>query len=179
MNKTSDLCDACDAAAACELRFLGFGRVRSFTGRIRTVLYAGGLAALRDLAKEEGRGQVLVIDGAGMLSGAIFGDVLAGIAVANGWAGVVVNGVIRDSAEIAGMEIGVKALGTLPKRARIDGASEKDVPVTFGGVTFAPGLHLVADDDGVIVLPAGLEPGAIQIADTLAATAAYVAGSAR
>jgi regulator of ribonuclease activity A len=174
--KTSDLCDACDAAQACALSFASFGRRRAFAGAVRTFRYRDGFKALRDLVNEPGLGQVLVIDGAGMLSGALFGDVMGAIAVRNGWAGVVVNGLVRDRAEIDGMDIGVKALGTIPKRAVTTGAGERDVPVTFGGVTFVPGLRLVADDDGVIVLPAGMTEADIDVADALAATAAYAAG---
>lgn len=177
MLKTSDLCDACETAQSCGLFFASFGRRRVFSGRIRTFRYQGGLQPLRDLVNEPGLDQVLVVDGAGMASGALFGDVMAAIAIRNGWAGVVVNGAIRDGTEIDGMDIGVKALGTLPKRASTTGAGERDVPVTFGGVTFVPGLRLVADEDGVIVLPAGMTETNIDVGDALAATAAYVAGA--
>jgi regulator of ribonuclease activity A len=72
----------------------------------------------------------------------------------------------------------VKALGTVPKRGSRTGAGERDVPLHFGGVTFMPGDHLVADADGVIVLPTGLTAGDIAIEDVVAATAAYAAGPA-
>jgi regulator of ribonuclease activity A len=134
MLKTTDLCDACDAVQACALFFTSFGRRRAFSGDIRTFRYRGGFKELRDLVNEPGLGQVLVVDGAGMLSGALFGDVMAALAVRNGWAGIVVNGSIRDRAEIDGMDIAVKALGTVPKRAGMTGSGERDVPVTFGGV---------------------------------------------
>lgn len=176
MAKTSDLCDACPEAQACELFFTGFGRRRAFAGRIRTFAYQGGLKPLRDLVNTPGHDQVLVIDGAGMLQGALFGDVMAGLAIRNGWAGVVVNGAIRDRAEIDGMDIGVKALGTVPKRAALTGTGACDVPVRFGGVTFTPGRRLVADEDGVVVLPEGLTEADIDVAGTVAATAAYVTG---
>ena len=177
MPKTSDLCDACDSAQACELFFTSFGRRRSFAGAIRTFRYAGGLKPLRDLVNERGEGQVLVIDGAGLASRALFGDVMAGLVARNGWAGVVVNGAIRDRAEIDAMDVGVKALGTVPKRAETTGSGERDVPVTFGGVTFVPGQRLVADEDGVIVLPAGMTEDDVDTAGTVAATAAYVQAS--
>jgi regulator of ribonuclease activity A len=178
MPKTSDLCDACDAAQACELFFTSFGRRRAFSGDIRTFRYRGGFQLLRELLNEPGHGQVLVIDGAGMLSGALFGDVMAGLAIRNGWAGVVVNGAIRDRAEIDGMDIGVKALGTVPRRAANKGPGERDVTLEFGGVSFTPGLRLVADEDGVIVLPAGMTEASVDVSEALAATSAYVTGGA-
>ena len=98
------------------------------------------------------------------------------LAARNGWAGVVVNGAIRDRVEIDEMEIGVKALGTVPRRAIIGGRGEMDVPIHFGGITFTPGARLVADEDGIIVLPPGLTESSIQVADAIAATAKYVAG---
>jgi regulator of ribonuclease activity A len=121
---------------------------------------------------------VLVIDGGEAGWRALFGDVMAGLAARNGWAGVVVNGAIRDRVEIDQMDIGVKALGTVPRRANIGGRGEIDVPVQFGGVTFTPGARLVADEDedGVIVLPPGLMESSIQVADAIAATATYAAG---
>lgn len=175
--KTTDLCDACEDAQACELPFMGFGRKRAFAGTIRTARYSQGINVLRDLIHQQGHDQVLVIDGAEAGWRALFGDVMAGLAARNGWAGVVVNGAIRDRVEIDQMDIGVKALGTVPRRANIGGRGDIDVPVQFGGVTFTPGARLVADEDGVIVLPLGLTESSIRVADAIAATAAYAAGS--
>jgi regulator of ribonuclease activity A len=75
------------------------------------------------------------------------------------------------------MEIGVKALGTVPRRGERTGAGEVDVPVSFGGVTFTPGARLVADEDGVIVLPQGVRETDIDTQGAVAATAAYAAGT--
>ena len=177
--KTSDLCDACEAALACTLPLRGYGRRRAFAGAIRTVRCHEDIALMRDAIGRPGRGQVLVIDGGGSLARALFGDVMAEMAVRNGWAGLVIHGAIRDSAEIDAMDIGVKALGTAPRRGGRDGAGEADVPVHFGGIVFTPGHRLVADEDGVIVLPAGLTESDIAVADSVAATAAYAASAAR
>lgn len=173
--KTSDLCDACDAALPCALPFRGWGKRRAFAGHIRTLRVHEDIALMRDMVGQPGHGQVLVIDAGGSLNRAVFGDVMAGVASKNGWAGLVIHGAIRDGLEIDGMDIGVKALGTVPKRGERSGAGERDVPVRFGGVTFVPGRRLVADDDGVIVLPEGLTESDIETADVVAATAAYAA----
>ena len=173
--KTSDLCDACDAALPCALPLRGWGRRRSFSGNIRTIRCHEDIALMRDVVGQPGHGQVLVIDGGGSLNRALFGDVMAALAARNGWSGLVIHGAIRDGVEIDQMDVGVKALGTVPKRGERTGAGEVDVPVTFGGVTFHPGRRLVADDDGVIVLPEGISEADIEVADALAATAAYAA----
>jgi regulator of RNase E activity RraA len=92
------------------------------------------------------------------------------IVLRNGWAGVVANGVIRDSEEIDAMEIGVKALGTAPNRPSLAGEGTSDITVTFGGVSFIPSRRLVADRDGVVVLPEGcLTEADIPVADAIAA----------
>ncbi|MFD0667401.1 ribonuclease E activity regulator RraA [Ramlibacter sp. MAHUQ-53] len=175
--KTTDLCDACEDAQACALPFRGYGRRRAFAGPIRTIRCHEDIGLMRNAVNQPGNGQVLVIDGGGSVARALFGDVMAGVASRNGWAGLVINGVIRDCLEIDGMDIGVKALGTVPRRGSRDGAGEVDVPVTFGGITFIPGRRLVADEDGVIVLPEGLTEADIAVDDVVAATAAY-AGTA-
>jgi regulator of ribonuclease activity A len=82
---------------------------------------------------------------------ALVGDVIAGMAVANGWAGIVVHGAIRDSAAMAMLDLGIKALGTNPRKGAKAGAGEVDIPVEFGGVVFTPGDYLYADEDGIVV----------------------------
>lgn len=173
--KTSDLCDADDDVQACALPFRSFGQRPAFAGSIRTVRCYEDIALMRNAVKQPGQGQVLVIDGGGSLARALFGDVMAAIAVRNGWAGFVIHGAIRDSVEIDAMDIGVKALGTVPRRGGRSGAGEVDVPLEFGGVCFVPGRRLVADADGVIVLPDGVTESDIDVAGALAGTKAYAA----
>lgn len=175
--KTTDLCDACDSVQACALLFQSYGLRRAFTGPIDTLRCHEDIGLMRDTLNQAGEGRVLVIDGGGSLSRALFGDVMAATASRNGWAGLVIHGVIRDADEINGMDMGVKALGTVPKRGDRTGAGDIGVPVTFGGVTFVPGHHLVADADGVIVLPRGLSAADISVAEVVAATALYAKGA--
>ena len=144
---------------------------------MRTLHCHEDIGLMRDTVSQPGHGQVLVIDGGGSVARALFGDVMAELASRNGWAGLVIHGVVRDADELNTINIGVKALGTVPKRGSRMGAGERDVPVHFGGVTFAPGDHLVADADGVIVLPTGLTAADIAVQDVVAATAAYAAGA--
>lgn len=172
--KTTDLCDACEDAQVCELPFMGFGKKLGFSGDIRTVRYVDGLGVLRELINQSGHGQVLVIDGADLKQRALFGDIMAGLAIHNGWAGIIVNGLIRDRKEIDDMNIGVKALGTTPRRADLGMSGQLDVPVQFGSVTFTPGARLIADEDGIIVLPAGLTESNINLHAAAVVTAAYV-----
>ena len=175
--KTTDLCDACEDAQACAVLFQSYGLRRAFTGPMRTLRIHEDIALMRDTVSQAGQGQVLVIDGEGSVARALFGDVMAELASRNGWAGLVIHGVVRDAVELNTIDIGVKALGTVPKRGSRTGAGERDVPVHFGGVTFTPGDHVVVDADGVIVLPSGLTAADIAVDGVVAATAAYAAGT--
>jgi len=156
--KTSDLCDARDDVVACSTQFRSFGKRRAFSGAIRTVRCFEDIALMRQRVGERADGCVLVVDAGSSLDRAIFGDNMAALMLRNGWTGVVVFGAVRDVAEIDAMDIGVKALGTVAKRGEKNGGGEADVPVTFGGATFVPGRYVVADDDGVVVLPEGMTP---------------------
>ncbi len=155
MKKTADICDALAGVEVCATAMRCWGQRRAFFGRIRTVRCHRDYGLVRDLLSSDGTGSVLVVEAGGVTDRAIFGDVMAARAVKNGWSGVVVNGAIRDSAEIDAMDICVFALGTVPMRGDARGVGEVDLAVTFGGATFTPGRLLVADADGIIVCPDG------------------------
>jgi len=129
-----------------------YGGVRAFSGRIATVRCLEDNVLLKQVVGEPGEGRVLVVDGCGSLRCALAGDSVIGTAQANGWAGVVVHGCVRDSAALARLEIGVKALGTCPRPSGKTGAGAIGETVSFGGVAFPPGAELYADDDGIVVL---------------------------
>lgn len=157
---TADLYDTClhDGlpVQVAEGRFLAFGRRRAFAGPIRTVKVHEDNALVRAALEQPGDGCSLVIDGGGSLRTALVGDRLAALAVANGWSGIVVWGAIRDVAAIDALDIGVRCLATTPRRSDKRGFGERDVPVSFAGVRFAPGAHLYADEDGILVSSAAL-----------------------
>jgi regulator of ribonuclease activity A len=154
--KTTDLCDAHADTPQAGLRvvapmFRSYGGRTAFYGRIATLKLFEDNQLVRDAVAQDGHGKVLAVDGGGSLRSALVGDVLAGKAAQNGWAGIVVYGAIRDSEDIAQLPIGVFALGTNPLRSPKKGEGSVNVPVTFGGVTFTPGEMVYADPDGVVV----------------------------
>lgn len=126
------------------------GRV-AFDGSIRTVRCFRDNALVKATLATPGRGGVLVIDGGGSLDSALVGDLIAGSAVENRWSGILVYGAIRDREAIGRLDLGVKALGSNPRKSAKDGVGDLDVPVTIGGVVFTPGRHVWADADGVVV----------------------------
>jgi regulator of ribonuclease activity A len=150
---TADLVDEHGAALqSCDLQFRQFGGRSRFHGPIRTVECFQDNLLVKQVLSEPGDGAVLVVDGAGSLHTALVGDLIAGLAQDNGWAGVVVNGAVRDVAALRDLDVGIKALGSNPRKSAKEGAGKVDVPVTFGGATFRPGRHLYSDEDGVVVV---------------------------
>jgi regulator of ribonuclease activity A len=149
---TADLCDDyADDLRIARPEFRSYGRHRQFGGRIYTVQVFQDNMLIRRQLEQAVRDAVLVIDGGGSLECALVGDILAGMAVQNGWRGIVVNGCIRDAAAIAALPIGIRALNTHPLKSAKQGAGRENLPVVFAGVTFRPGEYLYADEDGMVV----------------------------
>ena len=158
MRATCDLYDDHEGnVQTCFLQFRDFGARLRFCGPVRTVRCYNDNSVLRDLLGEPGKGAVMVVDGQGSTEKALLGDMLAARAAENGWAGLVINGAIRDSGVVAGIDIGVKALGTNPAKSVKKGEGEVDAIVEFGGVTFEPGCWVYCDEDGILVAPGMLE----------------------
>lgn len=151
---TADLYDEHEERLqSCDLQLRQYGGRRFFAGPIVTVRCREDNALVKEVLSTPGEGRVLVVDGGGSLHTALMGDLIAASAVQNGWAGVVINGAVRDVLELALLDLGIKALGSNPRRSEKTGAGDRDVTVSFGGATFTPGARLVSDDDGVVVLP--------------------------
>lgn len=131
--------------------FRDFGGIPAFAGLISTVSCQNDNSKVREALEEEGNGRVLVVDGSASMQCALLGDILAGMAREHGWAGVIVNGCIRDSAVIATLQIGVKALDANPLKSVKRGAGDRDVPVRFSGIDFTPSHWVCADPDGILV----------------------------
>lgn len=154
---TPDLCDEFpDLVRVVEPMFISYGGREQFGGKIVTIKCFEDNSLVRDLVAEEGAGKVLVVDAGGSMRRACLGDLLAEKATQNGWEGILMYGCIRDVDAISGLELGVQALGSHPMKTDKKGVGERDIAVTFGGVTFKPGEYLYADNNGVIVSPQSL-----------------------
>ncbi|MFF5792164.1 ribonuclease E activity regulator RraA [Paeniglutamicibacter sp. NPDC012692] len=148
---TCDLFDADETLQSLSLQLADFGARPRFSGPIRTVRCYRDNGLVKSLLNSPGDGAVLVVDGAGSLESALMGDMIAAAAVRNGWAGVVINGAIRDRVALAQTELGIKALGSNPRKSAKDSVGAVDVTVDFGGVAFRPGATLWSDEDGILV----------------------------
>jgi regulator of ribonuclease activity A len=138
---------------SCDLQMRQYAATKSFGGTITTVRCFDDNVLVKSILGEDGEGRVLVVDGGGSMHTALMGDMIAEIAMTNRWAGIVINGAVRDVAALAKLPIGVKALGSNPRKSAKTGAGDRDVVVAFGGTTFQPGDALYSDDDGIVVLP--------------------------
>lgn len=160
--KTPDLLDSNEeqtlagAVRVVAPMFQRYGARTSFSGQIVTLKLFEDNSLVREAFAEAGNGKVLVIDGGGSTRCALVGDQLAILAHKNGWEGAVVFGCIRDSGDINQIDIGVRALNTHPLKSIKKGVGDRNIDVTFGGVTFKPGEWIYADEDGVIVSSSAL-----------------------
>lgn len=153
---TCDFCDAHEADTSGAFRVLppvfhDYGAVRRFCGPVVTLLCPEDNSRVREAVNTPGLGRVLVVDGGGSVRRALVGGNLAAAAAKNGWAGIVVNGAVRDLAEMAAEQTGIKALALMPLRSTKRDEGHKDLPVQIQGVWVRPGDWLYADEDGMVV----------------------------
>ncbi len=158
MTPTADLCDDHgDAVRVLSGGFGSYGGASAFRGPITTLAVDDDNSLVRDALEEPGDGRVLVVAGGGSERCALVGGNLGILAVDNGWAGIVVDGCVRDAAELREAAVGIRARGTCPRKSVKRGLGDRDVPVTVAGVDLLPGMWLWADDDGIVVADHDLE----------------------
>jgi len=163
MIKTTDICDHFSGQIQiAEPLFHNFGGASAFHGPVSTLKLFEDNVLLREAVQQAGKGRVLVVDGGGSLRHALMGDMLAAMALENGWAGVLINGCIRDAAEISDLNLGVRALATMPLKSLKKGEGERDIQIRFAGVNFQPGDYLYADADGIVVASSAIHEALLE-----------------
>ena len=158
---TCDLCDAHEEDTSGAFRvlppvFRDFGVAARFSGPVATVSCLEDNSRIREAVNSPGEGRVLVVEGGGSVRRALVGGNLAAAAARNGWAGIVVDGAVRDAAELSAAGIGIKALALMPLRSVKRNQGERDLAVEIQGVPVRPGDWLYADEDGIVVSAAPL-----------------------
>ena len=148
---TADLLDIFPEAEVLPLRFFSYGQQTQFYGEAVTVIAPEDNTLVRQTLESEGHGKVLVVDGEGSLNCALLGDRLAALAIENNWHGVIINGCIRDSSVIQGMPIGIKAIGTNPRKSVKRGLGEVGTKIQIADIQLDTGSWIYADSDGVII----------------------------
>ena len=81
----------------------------------------------------------------------LFRSNLGVLAQRNGWAGIVVNGCVRDTLELAQSQVGIRALAAHPQKSVKRNVGERDLVINLAGTTVKPGNLIYADEDGVLV----------------------------
>lgn len=135
----------------CGLR--SYGGKTEFEGVVETVKCFEDNSRIKELSKTPGEGKVLVVDAAQSLRIAVLGDMVAGDMVANGWAGVVIWGAIRDVTQTAALNLGVLSLGHIPRRCQRRGEGQIGIDIQLGDANISPGDFLVSDRDGTVIFP--------------------------
>lgn len=148
---TTDLCDAFPEVQVSAPVWRDYGGLVRFAGQVVTLKVAQDNALVRAELETPGQGRVLVVDAGGALDCALVGGQLAGLGVQNGWAGIVLHGCVRDTAELGGQRLGVKALASHPRRSGRAGGGERGAVLRFAGLLIRPGDWVYADEDGLIV----------------------------
>ncbi|MBU8868185.1 ribonuclease E activity regulator RraA [Micrococcaceae bacterium Sec5.1] len=133
------------------VQFQNLGGHTHFSGQVRTIRCFEDNALVKTVLGTPGEGAVLVVDGQGSLRTALMGDMIAESAVANGWAGVIINGAVRDREALARLPLGIKALGSNPKKSAKTGVGEVDVQLVIDRVRIQPGVMIYSDPDGILV----------------------------
>jgi regulator of ribonuclease activity A len=168
---TADVCDQYRDARVLPLVFSSFGGQKSVNGRVETVVVHSSNELIQKTLDEDGRARILVVNGGGARAKyALVGDRLATLAIQRGWAGIVVNGLIRDIERLATMPIGIWARGTSPQRGPLRGGhGRRGAGLSFGlrrRLVIQPGDHLYCDSDGIVVVPGRTERGAATLPAT-------------
>lgn len=149
---TSDICDAMwDAVQIVDLTFQNYGGRADFSGPAVTLKTNNDNSEVKALLKSPGKGRVLVVDNSGHMNRAMVGGNLAKWGAENGWAGIIVNGCVRDLHELAVQDIAVKALGSCPKRADKGSAKSHAVDIIIGDVTLKTDMWVTGDLDGLVI----------------------------
>lgn len=154
---TCDLCDANKGRHDGAFRvlppvFRDFGARRRFAGLVSTIKCFEDNSLVKAALESPGLGRVLVVDGGASLRRALVGGNIGAAAARHGWAGVVVNGCVRDVTELAACDVGIRALGVFPLPTERRNEGQRDVPVLIQGEWVRPGEQLYADEDGIVVL---------------------------
>jgi regulator of ribonuclease activity A len=149
---TADLCDKYqEEVRVLETTLISYGGRADFKGEIITIkLDEDNSDLVTMLRDEQGEGRVVVVDVDANYC-AVVGDTLMGFAQKNGWAGIVINGFVRDTKITKSIEVGLLALGVCPRKSPKRSTSQREISINFGGIDFKTGAYLYADEDGVIV----------------------------
>ena len=140
-----------------KLSLQSFGSRHSIAGEIYTVSCSDDNSVVKETLSREGKNKVLVIDASGVTHASMIGDQIAESAVKNNWAGIVLNGCVRDVEELKNLPIGIFARGVVPQKTNKKNHGFEDVLIAFGSVVMTSGKWIYIDQNGWLVADNKLE----------------------
>lgn len=152
MRSTPDICD--DHPNNIRILapiFKSYGTQLHFGGQVITVQCFEDNSLIKALSAQQGNSRILVVDGGGSLKKALMGDVIAAAFIQNGWAGIVINGCVRDVEILNTLPFGIRALNSIPLRPAKKGQGSQGDTVVVAGVNINTGDYMVVDDTGIVV----------------------------
>ncbi|MEA2099955.1 MAG: ribonuclease E activity regulator RraA [Campylobacterota bacterium] len=149
---TADFCDEHhEIVDVLNHDYKNYGGASKCRGEVITIkLDKNNSDLVKLLRDEDGTGKIVIVDVDAEFF-AVVGENLMKFAQQNNYAGIVVNGYIRDTFQIKEIPVALYALGTCPRKSIPITKAIRDIPLSFGGVNFKNGDYLYADTDGVMV----------------------------
>ena len=152
MNSLPDLSDQySEQIQIGKLALCSFGGRHSIAGEIYTVSCSDDNSVVKDILSREGKNKVLIIDAAGVTHASMIGDQIAESAVKNNWAGIVVNGYVRDVEELKNLPIGIYAKGAVAQKTNKKNHGFENILISFGSVVMTSGKWIYIDQNGWLV----------------------------
>ena len=128
-----------------------FGKTKHFKGQAVIVRCPQDNSFVSNLLRLPGENRVLVVDALGSLDFAFLGDKLATLAIEHNWAGVIINGCVRDVEILKTLPLGILAIGHVPRKTKKLGEGDVLQNVTFFGATVSTSDWIYADENGVLI----------------------------
>ena len=148
---TPDLSDKYPHVDFLNLQFINFGTKGFFSGEIETAVCPDDNSKVKQILSEEGDGKILIVDGQGSTKVALMGDMIAESAEKNNWQAVIINGYVRDVEALSNFNLGLFALGSVPKKSEKKDRGEIGIKINFGGISIESGNWAYADESGILI----------------------------
>ena len=148
---TPDLSDKYPQVDFLNLQFKNFGKKGFFSGKIETEICPDDNSKVKQILSEEGDGKILIVDGQGSTKVALMGDMIAKSAEKNNWQAVIINGYVRDVETLSNFNLGLFALGSVPKKSEKKDRGEIGIKINFGGISIESGNWAYADESGILI----------------------------
>ena len=148
---TPDLSDKYPHVDFLNLQFTNFGKKGFFSGKIETAICPDDNSKVKQILGEEGNGKILIVDGQGSTKVALMGDIIAESAEKNNWKAVILNGCVRDVEALSNFNLGIFALGSVPKKSEKRDRGEIGIKINLGGILIESGNWAYADESGILI----------------------------